>query len=90
MGGNAVAAGDVFNFILGDGLGNDPLIYDFDQIEDDLIEFQIKGLNFNKLDIDYNGTDTIITSNTFTGESITLVEYDNDANTLTVDDFAFV
>lgn len=43
----------------------------------------------NSLTIAPDGFDTVITTSASTSDSVTLVNYDNSANTLTADDFLF-
>lgn len=45
--------------------------------------------SFDNLNIDYDGTNTVITTSASTTDSVTLVNYDNSTNQLTADDFLF-
>lgn len=66
-------------------------VYDFDQAERDKIEFQVEGVeDFDDLTIAFDGTDTVITTSASVIDSVTLVDYDNEANPLMQNDFDFI
>jgi hypothetical protein len=81
-------ASETFVFI--DAFGEDS-VYDFNQGEGDLIEFQVAGVDsFDDLTIAFDGTDTVITTSASATDSVTLVDYGDTVNPLTVDDFGFI
>jgi hypothetical protein len=79
---SATGGNDTFVFV--DAFGQD-FVNDFRQGED-IIEFQVAGVaDFDDLDIEFNGSDTVI-STTVSDDTVTLVGF---GGTLTADDFMF-
>jgi hypothetical protein len=82
--------GGADTFVFKDAFGTD-YIYDFDQAENDLMQFQVAGVaSFDDLTIAQSGSNTVVTTSASTEDSVTLVNYDNSAHPLTAHDFWFV
>jgi hypothetical protein len=79
------ATGGNDTFVFGGAFGQD-FVYDFRQGEDK-IEFQVTGVaDFGDLDIEFNGSDTVISTAASATDTVTLVGF---TGTLTDSDFLF-